>query len=532
MQNAMHDLIQSLASMLSATGAASRAKSLFSQAMARGHFRWGRKARLIAAAALAIALRESQKPDSISDIAFLINEPTPAAVSRAFTTIQSLLGLPHLAQVGPAQHLPALHAHVHQLLRPSHTDRASPLPQELMTLLSALDPSSVLRTTAELSSLLSRLGPALHLNTLPTPPTACALLILAFEAEARIPLPHLAEFASLLSARFGLKNGVVMTRYKTLYDLVEEWAREVPWLEQYRSGSTRGTKSSKRLVVARGLKDVLQFQEEIHKKRLAALEKPNVVLDADTDGEEDHEMDVDDANPLHGGPSDPPRKKRRKLGTLDEASQFLLDPLSNPLPSDRKSSPQHFTTTTDAPPLMTYLLTASPTSLSLRGPPPTRLQLLCCARGGGDAGVADEELFDAGELEGFMRSPEEIEQMRHAGVFEWAREGEGDVDDRGAREVTKAEGWARRKRAAGTVRVDMDAFARVLSGGGGAFDDDGDLDRAFHDNHCDDNGDASPDQGTRLSDEGVEVVEDWRPSSPTSVTNGSGSGWDRYEQEC
>ena len=68
----MYEFIQALAVRVSARGSAERAQTLFDQAMSRGKFRWGRKSKRMAGAALAIALRESKKSDALRDIAVSI----------------------------------------------------------------------------------------------------------------------------------------------------------------------------------------------------------------------------------------------------------------------------------------------------------------------------------------------------------------------------------------------------------------------------------------------------------------------------
>ena len=68
-QIATHQFIRTILVRLSNPGAAARAQSIFDQAMLRAQYRWGRKTQLAAGAAIAIALRESHKSDSINDIA-------------------------------------------------------------------------------------------------------------------------------------------------------------------------------------------------------------------------------------------------------------------------------------------------------------------------------------------------------------------------------------------------------------------------------------------------------------------------------
>ena len=73
LQFAIHSFIDTLCGRLSNAALSSRAKMIFDQAMTRGHYRWGRKAKLIAGASAAAALREVQKSDSLRDIAVSIS---------------------------------------------------------------------------------------------------------------------------------------------------------------------------------------------------------------------------------------------------------------------------------------------------------------------------------------------------------------------------------------------------------------------------------------------------------------------------
>ena len=74
----MYEFIRTLAGRLSCQSSVSRSQAVFDQAMAKGNFRWGRKAKLLAGASLAIALREANKSDSLRDIAV----SSPKSLSR------------------------------------------------------------------------------------------------------------------------------------------------------------------------------------------------------------------------------------------------------------------------------------------------------------------------------------------------------------------------------------------------------------------------------------------------------------------
>jgi transcription factor IIIB subunit 2 len=380
----------------------------------------------------------------------------------------------------------------------------------------------VLTTANSLSSLLTRVSHSILAR--PTPSTACALLILALEAEARNSLPNLTDLAQLLAARFDIGKGVVMSQYNVIYDVVEEFIRELPWLDKYEMKKGR-SKVSKRSVVARGLKDAVHFQEEIWKKKLEAFEKPKVALEVD----DDRQANVSDDDAFRRPGLPPPRKKQKTRHALDAATHFLLDPLSAPLPHPQ-TPPQL------GLPYTTYLLAASPSSLSLHAPP-TRLQLLAVARGG-SRDIADEELFEEGEWESMVRDDEEMERLK----LLWGCDEEDDrpSEDLGAKERTK------RKKIAdgGKERVDMKALHRLLQGAGETLDaEDEDLKGfedafSFADDQCFDfneendvRSSTSPAtnhhhiQDTR----DVEELEEWRPLSPGSLGRSDVGG--RYDEE-
>src|SRR5882762_1946508 len=208
----MYDFIRSISTRLSIPGLSPRASTIFTQAMAAGHYRWGRRAKLTAGVSIAIALRESHKPDSLRDIAYLIDESINS-ISRAFMSVITLLQL-EVPSSDPVLHLPTLQTHLHSLINP--TPPSSLLPSALLEQISPLSLPTVMRTANSLCTLITRLSPTLI--NLTTPPTSCAILILALEAEARTSLPNCGELCQLLAARFGLAKGIVITRYKMVYD--------------------------------------------------------------------------------------------------------------------------------------------------------------------------------------------------------------------------------------------------------------------------------------------------------------------------
>ncbi|EIW60749.1 uncharacterized protein TRAVEDRAFT_57891 [Trametes versicolor FP-101664 SS1] len=588
----MHEFIRTIATRQSNPGITSRAQGIFDQAMRRGHYRWGRRAKLTAGAALAIALREAHKSDSIRDIAYLLDE-SPNAVSRAFSAVVELLDL-KLSTADPAVHLPMLQTHLVSLVDITQGNTSSnPLPAQLIKTLSSLlsQLTSVMRIANALSVLLERTHMLAHL---PTQPTACAILLLALEAELGSSLPHAGALAQSLGARVGAGKGVVMQRYKQIYDLVEEWIREVPWLDAHERKRAKGkagggrSKVAKRVVVARGLKDVVQFQEEIWRKRVESAGRPLLELEVD---EKDTGTDDWDGSQISSTASQAPSgsgsshdgtgpRKGKKAKThhpksIVDASHFLLDPLStSALPSPaplgsaltRCASPR--TAGPGSPDLLTHLLTADASSLShVFRAAPSRLQLLAADRGGADEScIADDELFGEDELEGFMRAPEEVEAVRIA--MGWDEDGDADGGEGSAKETKRGKKRRRddvnegdeagqvsttgkgKERAVGSKRINMDALARLLdpeahpvaeqpeleneyggTHGVGVFDED-EVDHEDKDFEEDEDGSVGtvvgrddPFTARSAPDDGGEVVEEWRPLSP----GGGGSAEDWYD---
>ncbi|KAF8061578.1 hypothetical protein FPV67DRAFT_1452501 [Lyophyllum atratum] len=337
---AMAQFINSLAVSINASGLSPRATIIFNQAMAAGKFRWGRKAKLVAGASLAVALREYRRPDSLGDIAYLLEEQSSTLV-RTLTAVVSLLDL-SLTPVDPSIHIPTLLNHLTSLvtkdpLQPQ-LQPTSQIPAPLLSQLKLLSLRAASHTATALSTLLVRLGPDHALNSLPSAPTAVALVLLGLEAESRAPLSHIGDLAQCLASCQKTSRGVIMARYKLVQDEIAAWIEQVPWLGRYEQRSSgkgkNRAKVGKRAIVARGIADVLQFQEEIWRGKL----KPAVVLDVDgEDDEETVETFISTTTTATRGSSEPLARpaKRAKLAhhPLRDATQFLLDPLTAPLPA-------------------------------------------------------------------------------------------------------------------------------------------------------------------------------------------------------
>lgn len=369
----------------------------------------------------------------------------------------------------------------------------------------------------------------------------------------------------------GVSSKVIMQRYKIIYDAIEGWIREVPWLEAHeRRGGTKGrSKIAKRVVVARGLKDVVQFQDEIWQKRLAGLGKPELKLDADDDVETIDTEDGDSA-PEVGGALElsAQHDSREEVATLHpsqtsrqyrsahhrsvlKASQFLLRPLSSPTPTSGSRSP----TPLDEDDLL-FLLAWDVSALAhVFVRPPTRLQKLVVSRQGGEEAIADEELFTDGEMEGYLRTDDEIAAMETLfnssdSLFNpVVHRDDSSNPSKKRKQPSDSEddelfGFSAKK----TRRIDLDALARLLgplnnlcdkddegatleqlvsvdpSPSGSLYASETDSVSREGDNDGSTDGDAEFGYSGVGEDDG-EVIEEWRPLSPGGVTFDE----DRYE---
>ncbi|KAL4244089.1 hypothetical protein ABKN59_011224 [Abortiporus biennis] len=563
---AMHEFISTLSSRLSSTGLAARAQTLFDQAMSKGKFRWGKKAKILAGACLSIALRESGKSDSLKDITYLLEEPY-TSVTHSFTTAVSLLGL-SLSLCDPSVHIFALQTYLLSVMKEASGANANmSVPNNLRAALLPLlpkIPTVIYQTAQSLSHLLahtSHLGDhqtISYLTGLPTGPTSCAIYILSLESELGASCPQMGILAAILGKRLGVSKKVVCERYKLIYDFVEELVRDVPWLKGYEKGShakesnngRSRAKVAKRTVVARGMKDVLTFQESIGKKRAdEAGGKPQVVLEEDVDPNDGNGkvlpvgQENSDTSSLHPQKrisvptrAHPRIKPKRQTGyqrSVNQASQFLLDPLSTP--TSRSPSEEHE--------LFTRLLAGTEMSVLTSANEPTRLQKLVECRIGGEEEIEDEELFDEDELEGFLRDDDEIQTLQQSGLLDWdVEEAEIKSGSKKRKRDANDEGGESGKKT--QKRIDMDRLQRLLDPNNnlGEFELDENVesvdDYSFdfglefgtsfpvydgpgHDDLTQDDRrvDAS------RSEDGVEVIEEWRPASPGGV----GYDEDRYD---
>ncbi|KAJ6496542.1 hypothetical protein C8R47DRAFT_1318207 [Mycena vitilis] len=386
----MHWFIKNLARAAFVSGTTDRAYNLFEQAMAAGQYRWGRAAKLVAGACISIALRQSNRPDMFPDLALLLGQKV-IALTRAFSSVISVLDIRDLPSSEPKSHVSTLQAHLFAAIQGSVD---SELPPALIAAVKPLHAPAILATATSLSDLLASSVPPSALARLPATATACGVLIWAIEAEARTSLAQLGDLAAFLGSKCNVKKPLVMGRYKVIQDEIMDRIDKIEWLDHYQpnNGKNGRAKIPRRLVVARGLKAVIESEREYRREQLNHTGR--------TKGDESDSDELPDRGP----------RKRRRVHALQEATRFLLNPLSGPLPASFLSASH------SSLPLPTFLLTSS---LSMRrNTVPSRLQLLSAARGGvGPDEIRDDELFEDGELDKIMRTDDQIIELR--GILGW-----------------------------------------------------------------------------------------------------------------
>lgn len=542
-QIAAVDLVNSLATSFNVPGLSPRAIALFNQARTVTGFHWGRKSTSVVAACFIIALRESNRLVIVRDIASVLDIP-PNSIIREYQRVTAVLGL-SLTLLDPSVYIPPLQGYLLTVLKDPGSQ--SDLSASLRATLGRINLNSTTDTAISISHLLARLNPEHDVLRLPAPPTACAIFILALEAELRATLNPLGELAKCLGVQYQVTKGVAMARYKTLQNEVASWVEKVPWLDKYEKRGGRAI-VSKRHVVARGLKDVIKFQDDVWQQRTKLSPDWEV-----TDEESNAEKKGTALLSLRAG-----KEGSKSSRTTIQALHFLLDPLGTSLlPSSSLSSSSPRSQLSTA----TYILTTPHAIISSRTP--SRLQLLAAQRGGADEDkISDEELFTEGELEGLLRTEDEICVLRES--LGWLEEdvaglAESDMpegrlhckgkkrrtDDSAESEDRILNGSALRLRK--KVRLDMNAYAQFMAEGHGKVGEINEaethlqllgLEAAMHESNQDSEysdeeaflSSTTRDGGSSIVpfilDQDAElVVNEWRPPSPESEVHC------RYQEE-
>ncbi|KAK7054967.1 hypothetical protein VNI00_003430 [Paramarasmius palmivorus] len=550
------EFIKSLAHALHVPGLTLRATTLCGQAMATGQFRWGTKAKMVAGACLSIALRESQRPDSLPDIAILVEQGLPN-LKRVLASVLSALGI-SLIPIEPHQHLSTLQSHLLSILGDS--SHHAELPPSLLSELKALNIRSAMETARTLSDLLNR-SPASEGLTVrhPSAPTACAVFILSIEAEARAALSNVTELAACFAGRCHIGKGIALRCYKSMQDELVQWIEELNWLDTYEKSGRGRAKVAKRLLVARALKDLISWKDDIWKKKLKASNCFSVGAEIDRLGEPnavEDDVPLSTVSTFSAVPEDDgrSRKRRRVHRAIGDAAHFLADPLTGPIPSSSfhststtnnpASSPRNVSTSYDIThhhlSLVQYLL-VTPAQVHTVKTVPSRLQLLAVTRGGsGPETIPDEELLADGEWEAMQRSSSEIEEIlnkwRIDGTLESIEKAQSQVDKperpikskkrkiKDGSEEGDRDGDGRRRKM--SKRINLDAFKVFMNneeseeflGIDSALGIEDYSDVSDDDHHdSDDNSDADaprPSFATSWDTGDGDVIDEWRPCSP------------------
>jgi len=294
---------------------------------------------------------------------------------------------------------------------------------DLVKTIQGLSSLQIFRTASALSNLVSHLDGESSLGKHALP-TACAVFVLALEGELGSSLPSYRSFAESLAIQAGARKDLVVIRYRRIYKMLTDWVSEVPWLTGCDDPDNRLTKkkqkTTSRAVVAAGLKDVIQFREDIRVQKTLRERDTPISLTLDVGDEKEDILSEDDQDSI--GPQKRKRSeesgsshsfgslrllrehKKAVLDKIDIASLSLLSP-NHPLvakPSDSKTS--HNT----ANKIMVSGIAEEPRL--------SRLQSLTKTRGG-EYHISDTELFEEGELEDLFRPQEEVEQLKR--VFGW-----------------------------------------------------------------------------------------------------------------
>lgn len=178
---------------------------------------------------------------------------------------------------------------------------------------------SISTTAKEVSTFLSRLT---AFSDVGPGPTASACIILAFEVtlQAAFHMTVIRELATVLSTDLEQTDWAVVERHTAMLAMFEEWMKDLPWLEPWISYESKWS-ISRRDGVVRGVRDVLDFQDEL------VMERGLVHRPAEARQQEDTEM-TNQPRYLDQvvGPSRlfVPRKKYLRL--VEHMASLMLDP--------------------------------------------------------------------------------------------------------------------------------------------------------------------------------------------------------------
>ncbi|KAJ3800033.1 hypothetical protein GGU11DRAFT_678156, partial [Lentinula aff. detonsa] len=217
------------------------------------NFRWGGQAKAVSGACLAVALRESNKPDRLKEIALLLGQKY-VYLQRTLATLLASLNI-KLPSTTPSHHIPNLVSHLCKELRQRPED--SMLNVKLYSQLQDIS----LQAVAELScAFLETFAMTSKSKFIQSSPSSCAVsaFVICLEGELRKSLFEITDIFKCFSQICQLSSDTLARPYRVMRQEVLKWMKDLNWEEQYKKRSNGRADSSLRNVCARSLKDALR----------------------------------------------------------------------------------------------------------------------------------------------------------------------------------------------------------------------------------------------------------------------------------
>ncbi|KAI0035063.1 hypothetical protein K488DRAFT_83396 [Vararia minispora EC-137] len=296
---AIKQTIEALARRLGRPGSAARAKHLFCIAHEQAKLRWGRASTAAAGSALILAIREDNGSDPAQDLAYLLSVPTKDLNSMLMRLLP-VWGL-HLPPITAISELPAIFSHLTTIISPANPGAEQSMPADVLSFVRALLPDAThsLRQTAEgIYEILARPSgeqatQRYSILTKTPSPVAGACVLLALEAHAQRPTPHIGELANAMATRTRVSGKTICDRYRSISDELACRAALVPWLRNEstavgrvrkpRDGAKRA--EGRRAMLARQILDTVAYYQSAWKTRLESDGPVDVVFEG---GDTDH----------------------------------------------------------------------------------------------------------------------------------------------------------------------------------------------------------------------------------------------------
>ncbi|CAE6458242.1 unnamed protein product [Rhizoctonia solani] len=389
-----------------------RAQYIMEQAMRKGKFRWGRGAERVAGASICVALRETGKAESTREVAVHI-QCRQDYLARAYRRVATLLGI-KTEPIDPALLVSQIWNYIQERLT---TSTSPSFPTELSTFLSDLTLLSqgIIELAHQLSNLTLRVsltqGRQASL-------VACALLMVSLSGVAGKPIPKPGVLASILGERFGGSARSISDRIREIERLVEDWRHELPWADTDLPANSR----KRTIKIASWIKDVVNFKDALWFKQIEAVAHAQYSPSVEDESDEEE----DDASSRTGSYCTTGSKRSNETQSTTGSKRRLLDrgyydsgrPRAYVVERPRRPSPQVTILASLLNPFP-FLPASVPRALDFRW-----------EKSKNSDNIADEDLFEEGELEGFIRSENDVdalrarweEEGRFEGVPEWTDE--------------------------------------------------------------------------------------------------------------